>query len=243
MIDYLELLDEDVNPDDIDVSSIKFHSYLNPDIWVKTNGEYSLREDVKSKLLVIADKFSDFIRYKGDKIEVNDIELTGSNCNYNYTETSDLDMHFRVDYSTIADNYDLVSQYLYDKKILWTLKYDVKVNSIPVECYVADVSDERVKGAAYYSLLNNKWIVKPDRKNIVVDLSAVKDKAAELMDLVEKADTKEQLEKIQEKLWRMRYAGLHTAGEFSTETLAYKILRNNGTLAKIKERISSMDRF
>ena len=122
MIDYLELLEEDVNPEDIDVSSIKFHSELNPIIWDKTNGEYILKEDIKSKLISIADKFSDFIRYKGSKIAVSDIELTGSNCNFNYTPTSDLDMHLIVDYSSVGDDPELVTEYLYDKKLLWPMK-------------------------------------------------------------------------------------------------------------------------
>jgi hypothetical protein len=243
MIDYLELLEEDVNPEDIDVSSIKFHSELNPIIWDKANGEYLLKDNIKVKLLAIADKFSDYLRYKGSKIEVLDIELTGSNCNFNYTPTSDLDMHLIVDYSSVADNPDLVSQYLYDKKLLWTLKYDIKVKSIPVECYAADSNEDRVKGAAYYSLIKGEWIVKPDRKNIVVDLSEVREKAAEIMDLVDKCETISQLEKLQEKLWRMRYSGLHSSGEFSTETLTYKILRRNGTLDKIKTRIAALDRI
>lgn len=243
MIDYLELLEEDVNPEDVDVSSIRFHTELNPALWARVDGEYLLRDDVKAKLVAIADKFSDFIRFKGSKFNILDIELTGSNCNFNYTPTSDLDMHLIVDYSSVGSETDLVSQYLYDKKILWSMKYDVKIKTIPVECYAADSEQDRVKGAAYYSLMKGEWIVKPDRNNIVVDLSAVKEKAAEVMDTVDKCQTIEQLEKLQEKLWRMRYTGLHSSGEFSTETLVYKILRNNGTLEKIKSRIASLDRF
>lgn len=241
MIDYLELLEEDVNPEDIDVSSIKFHTSLNPIIWAKVDGEYVLRDEVKTKLVAIADKFSEFIRFKGSKIEISDIELTGSNCNFNYTPTSDLDMHLQVNYSSVGESDDLVSQYLYDKKILWGLKYDIKIGTIPVECYAGEAGEDRVKGAAYFSLLNNEWIVKPDRNNIVVDISAVKQKAAEIMDSVDKCETLNQLEKLQEKLWRMRYSGLHSTGEFSTETLVYKILRRNGTLDRIKERIAAMD--
>lgn len=241
MIDYRELLEEEVNPEDIDVSSIKFHTSLNPLIWARVDGEYVLRDEVKAKLITIADKFSEFIRYNGSKIEVKDIELTGSNCNFNYTPTSDLDVHLKVDYSSVGDDPELVSQYLFDKKVLWGLKYDIKVGTIPVECYAAEADEDRVKGAAYFSLLNNEWIVKPDRNNIVIDICAVKEKAAEIMDSVDKCETVAQLEKLKDKLWRMRYAGLHSSGEFSTETLVYKLLRNNGTLDRIKSRIAEMD--
>ncbi len=241
MIDYLELLEEDVNPEDIDVSSIKFHSELNPVLWAKVEGEYYLKDDVKKKLTAIADKFSDFIRYKGSKIDIKDIVLTGSNCNFNYTPTSDLDLHLEVDYSSVGDEPELVSEYLFNKKVLWGLKYDIKVSNISVECYAGDVSDDRVKGAAYYSLMTGEWLVKPDRNNIVVDLSAVREKAAELIEMVEKAETAEQIKKLKDRLWKMRYSGLHTSGEFSVETLAYKILRNNGTLEKMTQRLAALE--
>lgn len=240
MLDYLELLEEDVNPEDIDVSSIKFHCDLNPVLWNKVEGEYILKDEIKTKLASIADKFSDFIRYKGSKIDIQDIVLTGSNCNFNYTSTSDLDIHLEVDYSSVGDEPELVSEYLFNKKVLWGLKYDIKVSNIPVECYAADSSDELVKGAAYYSLMKGEWIVKPDRNNIVVDLSAVREKAAELIEMVERAETEEQIKKLKNRLWKMRYAGLHSSGEFSVETLAYKILRNNGTLDKMNRRLDAL---
>jgi hypothetical protein len=241
MIDYLELLEEDVNPEDIDVSSIKFHSELNPILWAKIDGEYYLRDEIKTKLTAIADKFSDFIRYKGSKIDVKDIVLTGSNCNYNYSPTSDLDLHLMVDYSSVGDEPELVSEYLFNKKVLWGLKYDIKVSNIPVECYAAEADSDLVKGAAYYSLMKGEWIVKPDRKNIVVDLSAVKEKAAELIEMVNRAETADQIKKLKDRLYKMRYAGLHSSGEFSVETLAYKILRNSGVLDQMNERLSALE--
>jgi hypothetical protein len=241
MIDYLELLEEDVNPDDIDVSSIKFHSELNPVLWAKVEGEYYLRDEVKKKLIAIADKFSDFIRYKGSKIDIKDVVLTGSNCNYNYTPTSDLDIHLMVDYSSVGEDPELVSEYLRNKKVLWGLKYDIKVSNISVECYSSEHDEKLVKGAAYYSLMNSEWIAKPDRKNMVIDLSAVREKAAELMDMVERAETAEQIDKLKTRLRKMRYTGLHSSGEFSVENIAYKILRNNGTLAKMKSRLQALE--
>ena len=243
MLDYLDLLEEDVNPDDVDVSSIKFHCELNPIIWAKVDGEYLLRDDFKKKLTDIADKFSEFIRYKGSKFAVEDIVLTGSNCNFNYTETSDLDIHLLVDYSSVGGDAELASQYLYDKKLLWTMKQDIKVKGIPIECFAANSEDKQVKGAAYYSLMSNQWIVKPDRKNIVVDLGAIKEKAAEIMDLAEKCGTVEQLEKVQDKIWRMRRSGLSSRGEFSSENITYKILRTNGTVDQIKTKLARLEQI
>lgn len=241
MFDYRELLDEDVNPEDVDVSYIQLHNRLNPLLWDRNGEDYVLKEEVRAKLMTISDKFSEFIRYEGSKIVVDDIVLTGSNCNYNYTPTSDLDLHLIVDYSSVSKDEELLSEYLFNRKVLWGLKYDIKVQNIQVECYTQDKNDELVEGSGYYSLIKNEWISKPDRKNIVIDLDSVKEKAAELMNMAELAETAEQINKLKDKLRKMRYSSLHSSGEFSVETLAYKILRSNGTLNALNERLKELE--
>lgn len=244
MLNYMEILEEDINSEDIDVSSLRFNSELNPLLWDKVDGEYKLKDDVKKKLVDIADKFSEFIRYKGSKFDAADIIITGSNCNFNYTPTSDLDLHLLVNFDSISCDEELISQYLYDKKLLWSLKYDIRIKNIPVECYAGDAAAQKhIKGAAMYSLLQDAWIQKPDLKNIVIDMSAVKDKAAEIMELVKRSETIDQLEKLKDRLWRMRSSGLARRGEFSLENLTYKILRKNGTVDAINDKIRQLDTF
>lgn len=240
MFNHFDLLEEDVNPDEIDVSSVRFHSELNPIIWKKYHGEYLLCPEFREKLLEISEKFSEYIRYNGSKFTVEDIILTGSNCNFNYTPTSDLDVHLIVDYDSISEDTELVSQYLYDKKILWSMKNDIKIKNVPIECYAADSSEDYVKGASYYSLLKSEWIVKPDVKNVNVDMSAVREKASDLMNMIELASTEDELEHVQNKIWRMRSSGLHRKGEFSIENIAYKILRSTGVLEDIKTKLQGL---
>jgi len=241
MLDYMEILEEDINSDEIDVSSLRFNTDLNPLIWDKSEGEYVLKEDVKKKLIDIADKFSDFIRYKGSKFDPVDIVITGSNCNFNYTPTSDLDLHLYVNFDSISCDEELISQYLYDKKLLWALKYDIRIKNIPIECYAGEEKEHQIKGAAVYSLLKDSWIQKPNLKDIVIDMSAVKDKAAEIMELSKRSETIDQLEKLKDRLWRMRSSGLARRGEFSIENLTYKILRKNGTVDAINAKIRQLD--
>lgn len=242
MIDYVQLL-EDVNPEDIDVSSLRFNNTLNRLIWDVDDGEYVLKENIRSKLIEIADKFSDFIRYNGSKIEITDIIITGSNCNFNYTPTSDLDVHLLLNFESVSCDNELLSEYLYDKKLLWMMKHDLKIKNIPIECYAGDDKAELIKGAAVYSILNDKWIQKPDIKNIVIDMAAVKDKAAEIIDLFEQSDTVEDLEKLKQRLYRMRSSGLARSGEFSVGNLTYKLLRKNGTVEAISEKLRKIDTF
>jgi hypothetical protein len=47
------------------------------------------------------------------------------------------------------------------------------------------------------------------------------------------ADDARDIERIQNKIRKMRRAGLDKAGEFSTENLAFKILRNQGYLERL----------
>lgn len=236
MINY-DILAEEVLPDDIDTSSLAMRNNLNPRIWKVVEGEYRMDDDIRSKLMSSADKFSEFIRYRNSsKFEITDIVVTGSNANYNWSEVSDLDVHLLLDYSSVGTDSDLISEYLYDKKILWSLKYDVNVKNIPVEFYAQDSNQGFVKGVGVYSILNDTWNIKPNVKNIVIDFNSVKDKAADIMNLIADSKTVAELDRIRDKIWRMRSAALSQYGEFAVENLVYKILRRNGTLDDLKSR-------
>jgi hypothetical protein len=71
-------------------------------------------------------------------------------------------------------------------------------------------------------------------------MSAVREKAADLMNMIELASTEDELEHVQNKIWRMRSSGLHRKGEFSIENIAYKILRSTGVLEDIKTKLQGL---
>jgi hypothetical protein len=53
---------------------------------------------------------------------------------------------------------------------------------------------------------------------------------------LEAADDREDLQRIMDQLGKYRQSGLDKHGEFSTENLVYKSIRNAGLLDKIRER-------
>jgi hypothetical protein len=77
MITFKQYLLEQLN------QGIELHSSLNPKLW----DDKKLKDDVKNKLLDIANKFIDYLSI--DSSYVKDIIITGSNCSYTYTKFSD----------------------------------------------------------------------------------------------------------------------------------------------------------
>lgn len=239
MLNFDELFEE-VSPEDVDISSLSFHDRLNPQIWTPYEGNYILKEDVKNKLLTAADKFSDFIKYKGSKIVIKDIVLTGSNANFNYSKYSDIDVHILLDYDSISCDEDVLDEYLHDKKILWQLKYNVEIAGISVELYAQNSKERFTSGAGAYSIIKDEWLKKPSKKEIVLDFSKIKDKTAEIMNAIESANTVEELESIKNKIWKMRSCGLSRYGEFSQENYVFKLLRRSGAINDLKKKLSAL---
>lgn len=236
MLNFTELLEE-VSPEDVDISSLSIHDRLNQALWTPSNGDYVLKEDVKKKLLESADKFSDFIKYKGAKIVIEDIVVTGSNANFNYSKYSDVDVHLLLDYGSISCDEEILDEYLHDKKILWQLKYNVEVSGMPVELYAQNSKERFTTGAGVYSIVKDEWLKKPSRKEIVIDFGKVKDKTSEVMNTIEAAKTIEELEAIKNRIWKMRSCGLSRNGEFSQENYVFKLLRRSGAIEDLKKKM------
>jgi len=91
-----------------------------------------------------------------------------------------------------------------------------------------------------YSLIKNEWIRKPTKKIVNIDTADVQLKSADLMnaidDLEDNKSEKNFLKKheaLKNKIKKYRQTGLDKSGEFSTENLVFKILRNSGYLEKM----------
>lgn len=229
-----DLLKEVIEPEAVDVSSIQYHDELNPLIW-QENG--LLKEDVREVLLKNAKRFIEFSNLENLKFE--DIILTGSMANYNYNEDSDLDIHIILDYNQISENEDFADEFLRMKKSIWNDRYLIQVKGHEVEMYYQN-ADEPHYSTGTFSLMNNKWINEPTKKIIDVNVEAIKEKGGQLMyeidDLADIIDSEDFLEKyntLKDKIKKMRQSGLETGGEFSTENLTFKVLRNNGYLGKL----------
>jgi len=134
-------------------SHFQIHTKLNPTLW--ENG--ILKPDVAKRLLTIA---NDFLEYVGIPLKIQDIVITGSMANFNYTKYSDIDLHIILDFSLVNQNLDLVSEFLLAKRSLWNDKHKIMIGEHEVEVYPENAGEVH-HSTGIYSLIQNDWIRKP----------------------------------------------------------------------------------
>ena len=210
---------------------------LNPLVF---DEDETIDEKVKELLLKIANYF-------WENLEIpepfEDVVLIGSSANYNYTPTSDIDVHIIVDFNKFKDP-ELVKKYFDKAKANWNKVHDLKLGKHNIELYVQDKNEEKTADAGIYSLMNDKWIYKPTYKPINIPNKDIEQKTKLFKQQINKLvkqgkDNPEQsielINKIKERIKNFRQAGLDKAGEYSIENLAFKNLRNTGYLKKLSD--------
>lgn len=215
-----------------DYADFEIHDTLNQKLYI----DEKLKPEVRKKLLKIAKEFIKFIKVKS---AIKDIIITGSSSNYNYSNNySDIDLHIVYDFSDIDDNIDLVKEYLNAKKTLWNEEYDIKIKDIDVELYAQDINEPH-EAVGVYSIIKDKWVRKPSKSNVELDIKGAEQKADSYMRVIDKRINSNDcqsgcLSKLKEKIKKLRKSGLDSKqGEFSTENLAFKILRRSGYIQKV----------
>ena len=212
---------------DLTKGSIAYHDTLNPEVW---NGR-ELRIDVRYKLLEIAKRFIEYLEVPNFKLE--DVILRGSLVNYNYTQYSDFDLHIVTDFSIL--DCDITEAFYLAKKKIWNDEHDITIKGHEVELYVEDRDAKNISEGTY-SVLDARWLRTPEYRQPDIDDRAVSAKARDLMTQINRAVKQgnvEDITRLQDKIRSMRQAGLDASGEFSTENLAYKIIRNKKFLDKL----------
>jgi hypothetical protein len=223
------------------------------DIWEKE----TLKPDVRKTLLQIVDDFLMGLRgtpvshkqigaheRKGIIVEARDIIIAGSMANYNYTASSDIDLHISVNFAQVDPKLPVVNEFFADLVALWNEHHGIKIYNHPVELFVQDIYNRTMPplvSAGLYSVMNNKWLKKPSKKEPSVDKAYVEKKAQPLMKQIDaacqlganEAKAYEKLYALRVKLREMRTAALQKGGEYSVENLAFKLLRKRGYLQKL----------
>lgn len=206
---------------------------LNPKVF---DGD-SIKKKLREVLLKVAKQFYKELDIKAP---IEDIILTGSSANYNWTPTSDIDIHLIIDFSKFKDA-EMARNYFTAAKDLFGDKYDLKYGSNPVEVYVEDKNDERPHIMGIYSIQDDKWVKKPAKEKIEISDKEIKAKADPIAVSIDKVDPTKpgsvaKLDRIKEKLKQLRQTGLNKDGEYSIENLAFKHLRNTGYLEKLSDK-------
>jgi hypothetical protein len=240
----MSLIDEllEISPEDKDiVKSFQTKETLSDAIFKKENDEYIMHQDVRKKLLDISDNFIDSL---GVEFFVHDILLMGSLANYNWSKYSDVDLHIVVDMNEFGDNNSkslkkIFQEFFDAKKDVWNDLHNIKIKNYDVEIYAQDINHEAVS-AGIYSVLNDKWLSKPEKKKLDIDENKILKKAQEYITRIDKLekesyykDVTAQLINFKNKLKNLRKIGLETGGEYSYENFIFKLLRRNGYITKL----------
>ena len=225
------------NTDKNIISSFKVQKELNPDIWLMNDEGYKMRPEIRDSLLKIVEDYEEFVDID---LDIEDIVLTGSLSNFNWSEFSDVDLHILIDFENPEESIE--KKYLDSRRIIWNSLRDVNVKGFESEIYVQD-SKEQHFASGMYSVMYNDWVVEPEEKEVVLDPHKILSKSKQWMDMIdqiedgmERTPTNELMgtvDDLKRRLKKYRGAGLADKGEYSYENLTFKFLRRNGYIGKL----------
>jgi len=240
-----ENLEYEVEPGEVSLRSFRVMDSLENHIWDE-DGRLDLR--VRRALMEVSDDFWESCNVRWVKPKT--VLLTGSICNYNWSEYSDVDVHVVVDFKDVHEREEFVQEYFDEKKNEWNDEHGkLNVYGFPVEMYVENVGAETVSGGVY-DLWTNEWVKVPEKgriKPIMLNKYAIKDVVAGIMteiddlcDEFEKETDSHRIEAIGDsaselldKIKRIRKVGLKKSGESSAGNIAYKAVKRAGYLEKL----------
>jgi predicted nucleotidyltransferase len=226
-------MDEEVSPESFDT-----HDNLEPSLWLGTE----LKPHIEKRLVKIA---SNFMKNLPVVAPIEDIRLTGSLANYNWSNYSDVDLHIVVDFLQVDENLDLVKAFFDNARMRWNQNHHIRIKGYDVEIYVEDAREKHLSSGVY-SVLKGEWLKKPKKYKNHIDFSSARKKAEDLefqVSIVGNLITARKfktafknIERLKKKIKNMRRAGLEShLREFSVENIAFKILRRDGTLETLSD--------
>ena len=231
-----ELIEEIGNNQEI-VKSFELRNSLSTDIFKEEGGEFFMHKEIRERLIEITENFMDFIDID---FFIHDIILTGSLANYNWSKFSDVDLHILIDYDETDYNLELLKGFFDSKRSVWNKQHDITIKGFDCEIYVQDVN-EKHHSSGVYSILNDKWVVSPEKKVGSIDKEMIIKKASNFEDRIDQIEkdfnsgkeVSSPIKSLKDKLKKFRQSGLDGDGEFSYENLAFKLLRRNGYIEKL----------
>jgi len=231
---------ENLNEADQEVlDSFGLKTELNPAAF---EGDVMIPE-IRERLMEIAQDFLGGIDFKMD---VEDITLTGSLANYNWSKYSDFDLHILVDYEAVDADPDLVKRFFQDIKAIWNIRHNIFLKGYEVEVYVQNTNESHMSSGVY-SVQNDEWDIKPEREETArfpIDQPNIEKKADDISFQIDRAeklfadgklnDALDAIDRLKQKVRNLRKIGLSKEdGVYSVENLAFKTLRRSMELERL----------
>ena len=231
----------------------EYHKTLNQKFW--KNEKFD--KNTRNKLVDIA---LDFYGNLKTKAPLEDIQITGSITNYNYTKKSDIDLHLKIDFKKANPNEDLVFMAFDGEAYKWRLKHDITIKDHPIEIFVENANIEPHKTKSIYSLLKNEWLKKPvfdppevDEQNVNKKYTFFRNEIDFLIQEKDKTSDKMKLKSIlhraktlKKKLSEARRECMKSVEGFDycVENLVFKKLRDAGYLEKLNDlKVETFDKI
>lgn len=214
---------------------LQYHDNLNPKLF---DGDI-VKDAVRTKLLSYANMFRDYCNISPSL--VTNIYMTGGNCNYNYTDKSDIDVHIVLDRVQLGSPL-FIDDFLWDKKYMFSINYPIVVEGYTLEPYVQDIHETFPKGQGVYSLQDNGWIQKPLNMHIDFDSDIslnkkIKNNIRMINHAIKKNASIDELQSLKKKITSIRGSAIARDGEFAQDNVVFKALRNTGYLELIDKKI------
>lgn len=149
--------------DDKIEEKIEKHDTLNPKLFGSDN---KLKPEVKDKILEIVNFFINNLQEDGIKFDLADVVLVGSNCSYNYTPDSDLDIHIRYKEDGLQCPDNLYPLLYSAYRSIFNGKYDIDFYGIEAELFTEPENGGTLVSNGIYSVLNDEWIKEPEVRDI-----------------------------------------------------------------------------
>ena len=219
------------------LKSFEVNDTIEPDIWE----DNKIKPEVRKALLKIV---KDFLIDLPFDLDVEDITLTGSLANYNWSRYSDVDLHILVDFKKVDDNQELVAQFFRNLQTNWNNTHDIYMSDYEVEIYFQDTNEPHLS-TGVYSIQNDEWDVEPKPVAASIDYANIEKKATDISDRItdiermmdegEEDKVLDAIDRLKAKIRNMRKTGLEGAGQFSVENLAFKVLRRSEELKRLSD--------
>ena len=124
------------------LKSFEVNDTLEPEVWE----DERLIAEVREALLKIV---NDFLIDLPFDLTPEDITLTGSLANYNWSKYSDIDLHIVLDFTTVDENADLVRELFSNLQTNWNTRHDIYMKGYEVEIYFQDSNEPHLSTGIY----------------------------------------------------------------------------------------------
>jgi len=213
-----------------------YNRTLDPKIW---DANLNLRPGIREALLKIAQDFYNTTDFEGELI---DILFIGSVANYNWSPTSDIDLHIVIDVAAEKIAVDYARKFMDTLAAKWNNDHELEIRGHPVEVYLQDIGEIN-RTESSYSIIDNRWVTKPIPKKLTLDRAKIQQKYHEIKNRIDTMVNTQDVTKLQalmKAIRNYREAGLSSGGEWSAENVVFKALRHTGMLTKLKDSINTI---